>query len=84
MENKVLTEIYLAAPGKSYDIYLSEDMYVYEAVKLLSEIFDEISEGFFSSGDINFLCDRHTGKIYPSDKTLRQLQIKNHSSLMFV
>lgn len=84
MENKVLTEIYLAASGKSYDIYLSEDMYVNEAVKLLSEIFDEISEGFFSSGDINFLCDRHTGKIYPSDKTLRQLQIKNHSSLMFV
>ena len=37
--DKILTEVYLPASGKTYEIFLSEDMYVYEAVKLLTDIF---------------------------------------------
>lgn len=82
--NRILTSIYLPASGESYEVYLSKDMYVREAVILLAEMFTEISEGFFTSDDTNILCDRTEGRAFSPEKTLGELGIKNHSSLMFI
>ncbi len=82
--DKILTQIYLPASGRSYEVYLTENMYVYEAVKLLTEMFTEISEGFFCGSDFDVLCSHESGKIYAPDKTLKELGIKNHSQLMIM
>jgi len=81
---KILTEIYLPAGGATYEVYLSEELFVREAVQLLAELFTEISEGFFCSGEMNILCSREEGRAFDPDKTLRELDIRNHSSLMFI
>lgn len=82
--SKILTEVYLPVKNETFDVYLYDDMLIGETVKLLACMFEEIAEGFFCSSNINFLCDREEGKIFPSEKTLRESGIKNHTKLMFV
>lgn len=82
--NRILTEIYLPASGITYEVYLSDDMFVHEAAALLSNMFTEISEGFFCSSEMNILCSREDGRAFDPNKTLSELGICNHSSLMFI
>lgn len=81
---KILTEVYLPANGKSYEIFLSEDIYVYEAAGLIAEILTEVSDGFFTSCGSDILCSRESGKIYDPNKKLYEVGIKNYSGLMLV
>lgn len=82
--NKILTEIYLPAGGKTYEVYLSADMLVSEAVTLLADMFTEISEGFFCTSNVNILCEREEGRAFDPNKTLSELGLHNHSALMFI
>ena len=82
--DKILTEVYLPASSRTYEIYLSGDMYVYEAIQLLTDIFSEISGGFFCRSGSDVLCSRDNGVIYDFDKKLCELGIKNHSKLMIM
>ncbi|MCQ2469342.1 MAG: methyltransferase [Ruminococcus sp.] len=82
--DKILTEVYLPASGRTYEIYLNGDMYVYEAVQLLTDILSEISGGFFCGSGSDVLCSREDGTIYDFDKKLSELGIKNHSRLMIL
>ncbi|MDO5559701.1 MAG: hypothetical protein Q4F95_08900 [Oscillospiraceae bacterium] len=82
--NKILTEIYLPANGKSYEVYLPENMYAGDAAQLLADLFTEAAGGFYCRDDVNILCDRFEGRAFDSDKTLKELNVKNHSMLMLV
>lgn len=82
--DKILTEVYLPASGMTYEIFLSEDMYVYEAVKLLTDIFTEISGGFFCGSGNDVLCSREDGRIYAPEKKLSESGICNRSKLMIM
>lgn len=82
--NKILTEVYLPANGKSYEIFLSEDIYVYEAAGLIAEILTEVSDGFFTACGSDILCSRDDGKAFNPGKKLSEVGIKNYSKLMLV
>lgn len=82
--DKILTEVYLPASGMTYEVFLSEDMYVYEAVKLLTDIFTEISGGFFCRSGNDVLCSREDGRIFDPGKKLSESGIRNHSKLMIM
>ncbi len=82
--NKILTEVFLPANGKSYEIFLSEDIFVYEAAGLISEILTEVSDGFFTASASDILCSREDGKMYDPNKKLYEVGIKNYSRLMLI
>lgn len=82
--NKIIVQVYLPANGKNYDIRISEDMYVYDAVDILGDLFAEAAKGFYCKSNINLLCLMDDGKSLPMDKTLKELEICNRTKLMFV
>ncbi|MDE6519118.1 MAG: hypothetical protein K2K91_01470 [Ruminococcus sp.] len=82
--NKIIVQVYLPADGRTYDIRVPENMYIYDAVNVMAELFAEISKGFYCKGDVNILCMRDKGESLPQNKTFRELKIANRTELMFV
>ena len=82
--NKIIVQVYLPANRKTYDVRLPENMYVYDAVKVLAELFSESAKGFYYKGDVNILCFKENGKSLPQNFTLKELNVSNRTKLMFV
>ena len=82
--NQILVQIYLPANGIYYDVYVPDHVCIVEVTELLADLFTEISNGFFVRDDINYLCQRDKGEGFPPEKTLRELNVKNGSKLIFI
>lgn len=82
--NKIIVQVYLPADGKTYDVRVPENMYVYDVVKVLAELFSESAKGFYYKGDVNILCFRESGKSLLQNCTLKELGVSNRTQLMFV
>ena len=82
--NKIIVQVYLPADGKTYDVRVPENMYVYDVVKVLAELFSESAKGFYYKGGVNILCFRESGKSLLQNCTLKELGVSNRTQLMFV
>ena len=82
--NKIIVQVYLPVNGNTYEIRLPDNMYVHDVTEVLSELFAEIAKGFYCSGSVNVLCFRDQGESLPQNQTLKELGIRNKSSLMFI
>ena len=82
--NKIIVQVYLPVNNKTYDIRVSEDMYVHDFAELLAELFSESEKGFYYKSDVNLICRRTDGKSLPHGRTLKELNINNRTKLMFV
>lgn len=82
--NKIIIQVYLPANGKTYDVRVPENMYVYDVARVLAELFSESAKGFYYKGDVNILCFRESGKSLLQNCTLKELGVSNRTQLMFV
>ena len=82
--NKIIVQVYLPVNGTTYEIRLPDTMYVRDVTDVLAELFSETAKGFYAAGSTNILCFRDKGESLPQDRTLRELGIRNRSSLMFI
>ena len=53
---KILTEVFLPAQGKCYDVYLPTDQLVQEILPRLSKMLAELSDGDFVPTGNEVLC----------------------------
>ncbi|PKM57232.1 MAG: methyltransferase [Firmicutes bacterium HGW-Firmicutes-3] len=82
--NKVLLEVFVPAGNKNYDIYVPENLKVFEANQLIVKLLNELSEGVFKFDDQALLCERSNGSPISMYKTIRMVGLKNGSSVMLL
>ena len=82
--NKIIVQVYIPVNSKTYDVRVPESMYVHDLTELLADIFSESEKGFYYKSSVNILCLRKNGRILPQNRTLKELDINNRASLMFV
>ena len=80
--DRVLTEIYVPAIGRSFDIWMPSKSSMREVTILVSRLVGELSDGQFRGTDDTVLADRVTGKIFDGSFTIESLGIRNGSRLM--
>lgn len=82
--NKILVEIYLPSTNQEFDVILPKRVYVYEAVKIIAEIVNKLSNGIFIQNEETVLCNRNTGEILSINKTIEELSLRNGAKLMLI
>lgn len=81
---KILVEIFVPAAKSSFDTYIPEEMKVSDAIKLLSKMINELSVGYYITGNDTVLCDRKTNEILDINMSVYELGIINGSKLMLI
>lgn len=81
---KILVEIYLPSTSQEFDVILPKRIYVHEAVKIIAEMVNKLSNGIFIQNEETVLCNRNTGEILSINKTIEELSLKNGAKLMLI
>lgn len=81
---KVLVEIYLPSTNQEFDVILPKRIYVYQAVKVIADIMNKLTNGVFIQNDETVLCNKNTGEIFSMNKTIEELSLKNGAKLMLL
>lgn len=81
---KILTEIYVPAIGRTFDIFIPSEQPMYIILDLIKKAVYEISGGLFVPDKNTAICYRDDGTILNIDKTVYELRIRNGSKLMLI
>lgn len=81
---KILIEVYLPAAGKTYQIWVSAEAYVYQVTELLLELFQKMRMDAFLPNQNSVLCDRMSGEILPPGQMMVEAGVRNASRLMLI
>ena len=81
---KVLVEIYLPSTNQEFDVILPKRIYVYQAVKVIADMMNKLTNGVFIQNDETVLCNKNTGEIFSMNKTIEELSLKNGAKLMLL
>lgn len=84
MKQNILIELYVPALFRSFDIYLSDDLKVYEATRLIGQVIADMSHGQYSIGEQSVLCMRTSGDILDINLSVRKLKLVNGDQLMLI
>ena len=74
---KILVEIYLPSTFQVFDVILPKKIYVHEAIKLISNMMNKLSNGTFVANEETILCNRDSGEILGTNKTIEELALRN-------
>jgi len=80
----LLVEVYLPSVNQSYDVMLPKKIYVYEAIKVISDMLSKLTDGNFIANDDAILCDKVTGKIISRNVLIDDVPLQNGSKLMLI
>lgn len=81
---KVFVEIYLPSTSQEFDVILPKRIYVYQAVKVIADMMNKLTNGVFIQNDETVLCNKNTGEIFSMNKTIEELSLKNGAKLMLL
>lgn len=81
---KILTEVYVPAIGRIFDIFIPSDQPMYLTLDLIKRAVSEISEGLFLPDENTAICYRENGSIMNINKTAYELGVRNGSKLMLI
>lgn len=80
----LLVEVYLPSVNQSYDVMLPKKIYVYEAIKVISDMLSKLTDGNFVANDDVVLCEKATGKIISKNVLVDDVPLQNGSKLMLI
>lgn len=84
MNNKILVEVSVPASGEKYDVYLPLDIRTSDAVKMISNVLSELSNGKYKSTDESIICDAKSGIIFNVNTEVAELGLQNGSQLLLI
>lgn len=82
--DKYLVEVYLPYTGKSYDIRIPSEIFVADAINLISASLEKVTGGAYRFSKDAVLCDRETQAVLDINKTVEELNLKNGSRLILI
>jgi len=84
MSVKTLFSVFLPATCKSYEIWIPNDLQVYEATQLVARILSNLESDFYVAGKETALYDKANGTELEMDKLVADYGYVNGSELVLV
>jgi hypothetical protein len=81
---KILVEVFVPSIEKTFDVYIPQNLKMFEIEILLSTSIAELSSGYFAKSNDTVLCDRKNGIILDINKSALELGLQNGSTLMLI
>ncbi|MBQ6570357.1 MAG: hypothetical protein IJL87_08870 [Clostridia bacterium] len=82
--NQLLFEIYVPALMQKFDVKVPKDIYLYQAIALISEALEKYTNGVYRSNDDAVLCSKESGLILNVNSTPTELGLINGSQLILI
>lgn len=84
MDNKILVEILCAATGNIYDVQISSDCLMHEALTLIKAILDDFEKGKYATDGSTLIYNAENGKVVNLNNYVCELGLHNGSRLVIV
>ncbi len=84
MKNKVLVQINVPELNESYNVYLPINRKIGNVINLLSKSIFELTNGMFQNDGKRLLYSERTGEKYPINSLIRETDIRNGSTIIFM
>ena len=84
MKNKVLVQINVPELNESYNVYLPINRKIGNVINLLSKSIFELTNGMFQNDGKILLYSERTGEKYPINSLIRETDIRNGSTIIFM
>ncbi len=84
MKNKVLVQVNIPELNLKYDIYLPVNRKIGNVINLLSKSIYELTNGLFQNDGKKLLYSEKTGEKYPINSLVRETDIRNGSTIIFM
>ncbi len=81
---KYLVDIYLPTIGTHYDVYLPANKTMAEAINLVVQLLERLSEGSYQAGATPALMALETGEGFPQHLSVHDAGIRNATKLVLV
>ena len=81
---KYLVEVYVPAIIDTYDIWVSEELSVYETVQMVATAVEKLSDGMFIVTEELALYSRENGDKLPMEMYLGEIGVNNGMSWMLI
>lgn len=82
--DKVLVKLYVPVLEEVYDIWIPTRKKIYNVVKLILRIIDELNEYGYNSKEFPNLYDKATAEKYDMNLTIKESSIRNGSELILI
>ncbi len=84
MNNKVLVKVLIPEIDEVYDVFIPINIRIGMVIKLLNESLGEISNGLYVSKDNRKIYNVADANPYPFNKLVRETNIRNGSTVIFM
>ena len=84
MNNKVLVKVVIPEIDEVYDVFIPINIRIGMVIKLLNESLGEISNGLYVSKDNRKIYNVADANPYPFNKLVRETNIRNGSTVIFM
>ena len=82
--DKVLVEVFVPVLERTFDIFIPQNLPMYEVLELIKKAVREMSDGRFIPDRNTTICNRLDGTIININLSVYELDIKNGSKLMLI
>ena len=82
--NKVLIKLYVPLIDKKYDIWLPINKKICNVTKLLVQVVNSLTKGYYTSTNVPTLDDKETAEPYDMNKTVKESNIVNGTELILI
>ena len=77
-------DIYVPALMQSFDVRVPKDIYLYQAISLISEALEKYTDGVFRASDDSVLCNKENGLMLNVNSTPTELGLVNGTQLILI
>lgn len=82
--NQFLFEIYVPSLMKSFDVRVPKDIFLYQAIPLITEALEKYTDGVYKASDDEVLCNKENGLMLNLNSTPIELGLLNGSQLVLI
>lgn len=82
--NKVLIKLYIPMMEQKYDIWIPINKRICNVIKLLVQVVNNLTKGYYTPNNTPTLYDKATAKAYDSNKTVKESNIINGTELILI
>lgn len=82
--DKILIEVYVPLLGTAWDVFIPQDVKMYEVLDMIKKAVANLSGGRFVADENTAICYRDSGAILNINLSVSELSLHNGSKLMLI
>lgn len=82
--DKILVEVYVPVLGTAWDMFIPQEVPMYEVLTMMKKAAADLSAGMFKADENTAVCHREDGTILNINLSVYELGLRNGSKLMLI